>query len=106
MDAEPAMLGPDARWDALKQRLPKMVGSLLMDARLAEVKEGLVRIELRYPAHAELMQKASNRETLLAAVREIFGANSRVELAGGETKRARRAPAPARSAVAIAYEAL
>src|SRR5207302_333201 len=39
-DAEPAVLGPDARWDALKQRLPKMVGSLLMDARLADVKEG------------------------------------------------------------------
>jgi len=106
MDAEPAMLGPDARWDALKQRLPKMVGSLLMDARLAEVKEGLVRIEFRYPAHAELMQKASNRETLLAAVREIFGADSRVELAAGEKKPATPAPAPVRSAGSIADDPL
>src|SRR5947207_785855 len=45
MDAEPAVLGPDARWDALKQKLPKMVGSLLMEARLAQVKDNLVRIE-------------------------------------------------------------
>ena len=81
---EPAMLGPDARWDALKQRLPKPVASLLMDARLAAVSDGLVRIEFRYPAHAELMQKASNRDTLLAAVREVFGPESRVELAAGE----------------------
>jgi hypothetical protein len=104
MDAEPAMLGPDARWDALKQRLPKMVGSLLMDARLAEVKEGLVRIEFRYPAHAELMQKASNRETLLVAVREIFGADSRVELVAGEKKPS--AAAPARPAGSIADDPL
>ena len=104
MDAEPAMLGPDARWDALKQRLPKMVGSLLMDARLAEVKEGLVRIEFRYPAHAELMQKASNRETLLTAVREIFGADSRVELAAGEKKPG--APSPVRPAGSIADDPL
>ena len=104
MDAEPAMLGPDARWDALKQRLPKMVGSLLMDARLAEVKEGLVRIEFRYPAHAELMQKASNRETLLTAVREIFGADSRVELVAGEKKPP--APSPVRPAGSIADDPL
>jgi DNA polymerase-3 subunit gamma/tau len=105
MDAEPA-LGPDARWDALKQRLPKMVGSLLMDARLAEVKEGLVRIEFRYPAHAELMQKASNRETLLAAVREIFGAESRVELVAGEKKPPAPAPSPVRPAGSIADDPL
>ena len=77
-----------------------------MDARLAEVKEGLVRIEFRYPAHAELMQKASNRETLLAAVREIFGADSRVELAAGEKKPATPAPAPVRSAGSIADDPL
>jgi len=73
---EPAVLGPDARWDALKQMLPKPVGSLLMDARLASVREGLVRIEFRYPAHAELMNGAKNKETLLAAVREVFGPES------------------------------
>jgi hypothetical protein len=98
MDAEPAVsgpavLGPDARWDALKQRLPKPVASLLMDAQLAGVNDGLVRIEFRYPAHAELMQKASNRETLLAAVREIFGPDTRLELVAGE-KRPAPAPAP------------
>ena len=81
--AEPAM-GPDARWDALKQKLPKPVASLLMDARLSAVRDGLVRIEFRYPAHAELMQKAANRDTLLAAVREVFGPDARVELVVGE----------------------
>jgi DNA polymerase-3 subunit gamma/tau len=106
MDAEPVELGPDARWDALKQRLPKMVASLLMDARLAEVKDGLVRIEFRYPAHAELMQKASNRETLLVAVREIFGTDTRVELVAGEKKPATTAPAPARPAGSIADDPL
>src|SRR5437763_4131367 len=60
---EPAMApaesvaGPDARWDALKNRLPKPVASLLMDARLVAVRDGLVRIEFRYPAHAELMKR-------------------------------------------------
>jgi DNA polymerase III subunit gamma/tau len=107
MDAEPAVIGPDARWDALKQRLPKMVASLLMDARLAEVKEGLVRIEFRYPAHAELMHKASNRETLLVAVREIFGPDTRVELVAGEKKPAAAAePAPVRPAGSIADDPL
>jgi hypothetical protein len=106
MAAEPAVIGPDARWDALKQRLPKMVGSLLMDARLAEVKDGLVRIEFRYPAHAELMQKASNREMLLAAVREIFGPDTRVELVAGEKKPAVAAPAPARPAGSVADDPL
>src|ERR1700716_3357320 len=106
MDAEPAVLGPDARWDALRQRLPKMVGSLLMEARLAEVKEGLVRIEFRYPAHAELMQKASNRETLLVAIREIFGPETRVELAAGEKKPAAAAPAPVRPTGAVADDPL
>ena len=108
MDAEPAVLGPDARWDALKQRLPKMVGSLLMEARLAEVNEGLVRIEFRYPAHAELMQKASNRETLLVAVRELFGADTRVDLVAGEKKPATApaAPAPVRPTGSIADDPL
>jgi hypothetical protein len=106
MDAEPAVLGPDARWDALKQRLPKMIGSLLMDARLAEAKEGLVRIEFRYPAHAELMQKASNRETLLVAVREIFGADTRVELMAGEKKPPAAPAPPARPAASVADDPL
>ena len=106
MDQEPAVLGPDARWDALKQRLPKMIGSLLMDARLAGATEGLVRIEFRYPAHAELMQKASNRETLLAAVREIFGADTRVELVAGEKKPAAAPAAPVRPAASVADDPL
>ena len=108
MDAEPAVLGPDARWDALKQRLPKIVGYLLMEARLAAVTDGLVRIEFRYPAHAELMQKASNRETLLAAVREVFGPEARVELLAEEKKSAAAAPAPApvRATASIADDPL
>jgi hypothetical protein len=80
MDAEPAILGPDARWETLKAKLPKPVASLLTDARLATVTAGLVRIEFRYPAHADLMGTARNRETLLNAVREIFGPEARVEL--------------------------
>jgi hypothetical protein len=106
MDAEPAVLGPDARWDALKQRLPKPVGSLLMDAQLAEVKDSVVRIEFRYPAHAELMQKASNRETLLAAVREIFGPDARVELGMGEKRSATTPAPPVRQAASIADDPL
>ena len=73
---------------------------------LVEVKEGLVRIEFRYPAHAELMQKASNRETLLAAVREIFGADSRIELVAGEKKPPAAAAAPGRPPGSIADDPL
>jgi DNA polymerase-3 subunit gamma/tau len=95
MDAEPAVLGPDARWDALKQKLPKPVASLLTDARLAAVTDSLVKIEFRYPAHADLMGRAANRETLLTAVREVFGPEMRLELATGEKKAAApAAPAP------------
>jgi DNA polymerase III subunit gamma/tau len=90
MAPQPAVQGPDARWDALKNRLPKPIASLLMDARLAAVRDGVVRVEFRYPAHAELMQKASNRDTLLAAVRDIFGPDARLELAAAE-----KAPGPA-----------
>jgi len=106
MDAGTAVLGPDARWDALKQKLPKPVGSLLMDAQLAGVKDGLVRIEFRYPAHAELMQKASNRETLLSAVREIFGPDARVELAAGEKRSATVPASPVRQGGSIADDPL
>jgi len=106
MDQEPAVLGPDARWDALKQRLPKPVGSLLIQARLVSATDGLVRIEFQYPTHAELMQKASNRETLLAAVREIFGPDTRVELVAGEKQSAAAAPAPVRPGGSIADDPL
>ena len=106
MDAEPAVLGPDARWDALKQKLPKPVGSLLMEARLAEVTDALVRIEFRYPAHAELMQKASNKDTLLAAVRETFGPDTRVELVAGEKPLPTAAPATVRPAASVADDPL
>jgi hypothetical protein len=74
------VVGEDGRWAALKQKLPKPVASLLTDARLASVREGMLRIEFRYPAHADLMGTSRNRETLLAAVREIFGPEMRIEL--------------------------
>src|SRR2546427_781973 len=106
MDAEPAVLGPDPRWDALKQKLPKPVGSLLMDAQLAEVKDSLVRIEFRYPAHAELMNGAKNRETLLVAVREIFGVDARVELVAGDKHSAPAPPPPVRQGASIADDPL
>jgi DNA polymerase-3 subunit gamma/tau len=102
---EPSVVGPDARWDALKQRLPKPVASLLTDARLAAASDGLVRIEFRYPAHADLMGRASNREALLAAVREIFGAEMRLELVAAEKKPA-LAPAAARPAASIVDDPL
>jgi DNA polymerase-3 subunit gamma/tau len=91
---EPEPMTPDARWDALKQRLPKPVASLLTDARLASLTDGLVRIEFRYPAHADLMQRASNRETLLAAIRDVFGPDARLDLAAGEKKAAPPSPTP------------
>ena len=110
---EPAMApaesvaGPDARWDALKNRLPKPVASLLMDARLVAVRDGLVRIEFRYPAHAELMQKASNRETMLAAVRDIFGPDARLELVAADKPAEPAAGSPpARTSASIADDPL
>jgi DNA polymerase III subunit gamma/tau len=106
MDAEPAVLGPDSRWDALKQKLPKPVGSLLMDARLAGATDGMVRIEFRYPAHAELMNGAKNRETLLTAVREVFGPEARVELVAEDKKPVSAAPAPVRASASIADDPL
>jgi hypothetical protein len=105
MAPEPAVVGPDARWDALKQRLPKPVASLLTDARLAAASDGLVRIEFRYPAHADLMGRASNREALLAAVREIFGAEMRLELVAAE-KKPSPPPAPSRPAGSIVDDPL
>ena len=106
MDAQPEVLGPDPRWDALKQKLPKPVGSLLIQARLASATDGLVRIEFQYSTHAELMQKASNRDTLLGAIREIFGPDARVELLAGEKGPATAAPAPGRPAASIADDPL
>ena len=105
MDAEPAVMGPDARWDALKQKLPKPIASLLTDARLVTVSDGLVRIEFRYPAHADLMGTARNRETLVAAVREIFGPESRIELLT-EQKKTSAPPAPIRPAASIVDDPL
>ncbi len=77
-------LGADARWDALKQRLPRQVSSLLLDARIAAAGDTVVRIEFRYPAHLELMQKADKQELLLRVAREIFGPEVRLELATAE----------------------
>jgi DNA polymerase III subunit gamma/tau len=100
MEAEPAVLAPDARWDTLKQKLPKPVASLLTEAHLSTVTDGVVRIEFRYPAHADLMQRASNRETLLVAVRDVFGPEARVELVAGE-KKAPATPQPSRPTTSI-----
>jgi hypothetical protein len=94
-----ADVGGNGRWEALKQKLPKPVASLLTDARLASAREGVVRIEFRYPAHADLMGTARNRETLLTAVREIYGAEMRVELST-EPKKPAAGAAPAGSGVA------
>jgi DNA polymerase III subunit gamma/tau len=104
---EPAALAADARWDALKNRLPKPVASLLMEARPATVSDSLVRVEFRYPAHAELMQRAANRDTLLAAVREVFGPETRLELVAAEKAVGSGAePAVARPAPPIADDPL
>jgi len=105
MAPEPAVLGPDARWDALKNRLPKPVASLLMDARLTAVADGLVRIEFRYPAHADLMLRPNNREALLGVVREIFGPEARVELSVAD-KPATAAPPATRPSASIADDPL
>ena len=99
--AEPAAAG--LQFEALKQKLPRHVSSLLMDARLASAAGGAIRIEFRYPTHLDLMQRADKRELLAAAAREVFGPESRVEL-GVETRPAEaagespeRSQAPARS---------
>jgi crotonobetainyl-CoA:carnitine CoA-transferase CaiB-like acyl-CoA transferase len=64
-------------------------------------------VEFRYPAHAELMQRASNRDTLLAAVREVFGADARLELAAAEKPASSAAAAaPVRSTASIADDPL
>jgi DNA polymerase III subunit gamma/tau len=105
MAPEAAVVGPDARWDALKQRLPKPVASLLTDARLAAAGDGVVRIEFRYPAHVDLMGRVSNREALLGAVREIFGAEMRLELVAADKKPA-PPPASARPAASIVDDPL
>jgi DNA polymerase-3 subunit gamma/tau len=105
MDAEPAVVGPDARWEALKQKLPKPVASLLTDARLSAVGDGLVRIEFRYPAHADLMGTPRNRETLLTVVREVFGADARVELVA-EARKPAATVAPVRPSPSIADDPL
>ena len=99
--AEPAAAG--LQFEALKQKLPRHVSSLLMDARLASAAGGAIRIEFRYPTHLDLMQRADKRELLAAAAREVFGPESRVELgieprpaeAAGESPE--RSQAPARS---------
>jgi hypothetical protein len=75
----------DPRWEVLKQRLPRSVSSLLLEARLSPGSEGAIRIDFRYPAHLELMQRADKKEMLARAVREVFGESMRVEL-GNEQK--------------------
>jgi len=99
-------IGGDARWDALKHRLPKPVASLLIDARLAAVRDGLVRVEFRYPTHVDLMQKASNRDMLLAAVREVFGPDTRLELVAADKATATPAASGARVSTSIADDPL
>jgi DNA polymerase III subunit gamma/tau len=89
------MPGLDPRWEAMKQRLPLPLASLLKDARLAGAGDGVVRIEFRYPAHLEQMQRPEKKEMLTAAVHEVFGADVRVVLAAGEGQAAPVASPPA-----------
>jgi len=81
----------DARWEALKQKLPRPISSLLQEARLVASDRSL-RIEFRYPAHLEQMQKAEKKEMLVQAAREVFGADVGLELAALEKPAATAAP--------------
>jgi DNA polymerase III subunit gamma/tau len=78
--AEALPAGSVVQFEALKQKLPRLVASLLMDARLASVANGIVRIEFRYPTHVDLMQRPDKKEMLTAAARDVFGPDVRVEL--------------------------
>ncbi len=80
----PAASGPDPRWDALKQRLPRPVSSLLQEARLVARSDRSIRIEFRYPAHLEQMQRVEKKEMLAQAIREVFGDEVMLELAALE----------------------
>lgn len=77
--AAEAVVQSDARWEALKQKLPRPVSGLLHEARLV-ASDRSVRIEFRYPAHLEQMQKAEKKEMLLQAVRDVFGGDVGLEL--------------------------
>ncbi len=96
--------GGDLRWEAMKQKLPLPVASLLKDAWLGQAGDAVVRIEFRYPAQLELMQKPEKKDMLAAAVRDVFGSEVRVELAAGEGQGATAppsaSPAPKRGSVA------
>jgi DNA polymerase-3 subunit gamma/tau len=86
-----------AAFEALKQRLPRPVASLLIEARLQRGTNGSARVEFRWPAHLELMQRASNREALQAAVQEVFGPQTKLEL-GAAAQQASVPAGPAGSA--------
>jgi DNA polymerase III subunit gamma/tau len=96
--------GADLRWEAMKQKLPLPVASLLKEAWLGQAGDGLVRIEFRYPAHLEQMQKPEKKDMLTAAARDVFGSEVRVELAAGEGHGAAAPPSasapPTRQSVA------
>ena len=77
----------------MKQKLPLPVASLLKDAWLGRAGDGVVRIEFRYPAQLELMQKPEKKDMLTAAARDVFGSEVRVELAAGEGHGATAPPA-------------
>ena len=91
--------GADLRWEAMKQKLPLPVASLLKDAWLGQAGDGVVRIQFRYPAQLELMQKPEKKDMLTAAVRDVFG-EVRVELEAGEGHGASASAAPKRGSVA------
>jgi DNA polymerase-3 subunit gamma/tau len=92
--------GGELQWEALRAKLPRPVSSLLMDARLAGVRDGVVRIEFRYPAHLEQMQKADKNEMLHRAAREVFGPEVRLELAAAD--KGAEAPPAAKARPSIA----
>jgi hypothetical protein len=91
--------GSELQWEALRLKLPRPVSSLLMDARLAAVKDGVVRIEFRYPAHLEQMQKADKNEMLHRAALEVFGPEVRLELAAADKSNDKPAAAKPRASI-------
>ncbi len=97
----PSSIQADARWESLKQKLPRPVSSLLQEARFV-ASDSSLRIEFRYPAHLEQMQRADKKEMLVQATREVFGAGMGLELAALEKPAA--PPASAKPAPSLAED--
>jgi DNA polymerase III gamma/tau subunit len=76
--------GSDARWEALKQQLPRPVASLLSDARLSGLSDSTVRIEFTYKGQLDVMQRPDKKEVLLKAARAVFGPTVGIELVSSD----------------------